>query len=76
MTKPEWTSRYNCHSLDIGDGLDVTVDWCKDGFKVQFMRLTLVTRFAVLEEAKQAGILLAKRTLAKAILSLNEVDAG
>jgi hypothetical protein len=71
-----WTERYNCHSLRIGSGFAISVNWNAEksrgepGYEVIFMGTRLKNNVRSLTEAKQAGIALARKTLTEALNSL------
>jgi len=77
MANLTWTDKgYNQHYAQIGAftlhvGWDSTVSKGQPtGFKVSFAGLTLKNRFGDLEEAKAAGIRLARKKLEEAVALL------
>ena len=74
--KATWgDGRYNCHYLNLpgGQGLKVAVTWDDpDGYKVEFLGAALKQRFREIDEAKAAGINLARRKLREALDALPE----
>lgn len=62
--------KYNCYFFDVAGDFTITVGWSEGGYKVEFENAVLIKRFDNLNEAKQAGIKLAKVRLSRALKSL------
>ena len=69
--------RYNHHYRALGHGLQITIGWdstasfsSETGYKVSFAGATLKARIRSLDEAKAAGLKLAKRMLEDALAAL------
>jgi len=74
MTKPEWSSSYNCHTLNLY-AVKCQVSW-RDGFYKASVygegkTLKLATEFQDLEMAKKASMTVAKKMLSESLALLD-----
>jgi hypothetical protein len=67
--KSKWTERYSCYSLRIGIFV-VNVNWDRGGYGVSFNGDRLEKAIEDLDEAKAAGIKLARQKLTEALDAL------
>ena len=74
MTKPEWSSSYNCHTLDLC-AVSCRVNWQNKYYKASVYgadtTLRLATDFQDLEVAKKASMTVAKKMLSESLALLN-----
>ena len=76
----KWTEKYQVYSLTIATGMTICCAWpttsSEKGYGVSFCGRTLIKRFESIEEAKSAGIRLAKRVLESAAANLAVYEAA
>ena len=74
MTKPEWSSSYNCHTLNLC-AVSCRVNWQNKCYKASVYgegkTLKLATEFQDLEMAKKASMTVAKKMLNESLALLD-----
>jgi|GEM_PF-2586515 len=74
MTKPEWSSSYNCHTLDLC-AVRCRISWQDGCYKASVYgadrTLKLATEFQDLEVAKKSSMTVAKKMLNESLALLN-----